>query len=138
MAARPHEYCDPDDSFGKVRRVKHRVWRPPAPGSDPSEFRAAVYQHLVSIRLRKYKNQWSISRALLVTADSRHGAGAHWDRVLNGRQWMDLRDLMVLREALVHWRHDFEPLPPVHEFDEFLAVVEMKDSPPLNWLWPDR
>lgn len=99
----PREWCDPEESFGKIDGIGTREWIVPS-RQDPVEyarFLAAVTQNAIVVHARMYKNLKGYTRAKLAKDDGRNDYSANaWDKKFNGRAVLTATDIAVLISIL--------------------------------------
>lgn len=135
----PWQWCEPRESFGDLHATT-RVWSKPVLQSrtelpdplDLAEFRAAIYQNVVSLWIRSYKNATGMTQQNLMDEDSRPQSTSRWNWKLNGRERMNIRDLTVVMSLLPG------SLPEEDDVAMFFDVVEFGLAPVPGWHFPDR
>lgn len=126
---RPCDWCSPRGAFGDPAAPVRR-WLPPEGEAELFLFRAAVVQHAVAVTVRRFKNAHKpdpITQDDLGRMDFRQDAANHWNRRLNGREAMSLRDVAWLMSKLPG------AMPSESDIQVWLNVAEKKEPRPSNW-----
>ncbi|GIM63354.1 hypothetical protein Pve01_80230 [Planomonospora venezuelensis] len=142
----PQKWCSPPATFGQLTmpdgsRIEARTWLPPK-GSDLVEvakFRAAVFQNVICLHVRKAKNEFSfgpdgeqrLTQEQLAKLDPRPDTQKRWNARLCGRANLttaDMAQLMVILPGA---------MPSEEEVKMFIDIAEKRIERPDWWRWPD-
>lgn len=125
----PRSWCSPKEAFGDPAAPVRR-WLPPTGEAELFLFRAAVVQHAIAVTVRRYKNAHKpdpMTQDDLGRMDFRQDAANQWNKRLNGRSPLTLRDVAWLMSKLPG------ALPSEGDIQVWLDVAEKKMARPAGW-----